>query len=48
MMKVVITFNLDDGWDEYKNVNPELLVEDMFDNWEGKDGLTIESYSVTP
>ena len=47
-MKVVITFNLDDGWDEYKNVNPELLVEDMFDNWEGKDGLTIKSYSVTP
>ena len=31
-MKVVITFNLDDGWDEYKNVNQELLVEDMFDN----------------
>lgn len=45
-MKVVVTFNLDDGWDEYKNVNPEFLVEDMFDNWEGKDGLTIESYSV--
>ena len=31
-MKVVITFNLDDSWEEYKNVNPELLVEDMFDN----------------
>lgn len=31
-MKVVITFNLDDGWYEYKNVNPELLIEDMFDN----------------
>lgn len=47
-MKVVITFNLDGCWEEYKNVNSELLVEDMFDNWEGKDGLTIESYSVTP
>ena len=46
-MKVVITFNLDDGWDGYKNVNQELLVEDIFDNREGKDCLTIESYSVT-
>ena len=45
-MKVTVTFNLDDSWDEYKNVNPELLVNDMFDNWKGKDGPTIESYSV--
>ena len=31
-MKVVITFNLDAGLEEYKNINPELLVEDIFDN----------------
>ena len=31
-MKVTITFNLDETWNEYKNMNPELIVEDMFDN----------------
>lgn len=45
-MKVTVTFNLDENWDDYKDVNPELLVDDMFDNWQGKDGLSIESYSV--
>ncbi len=45
-MTVTVTFNLDNSWDDYKNVSPELLVDDMFDNWEGKDGLTIKSYSM--
>jgi hypothetical protein len=45
-MKVTVTFNLDENWDDYKNVNPELLINDMFDNWQVKDGLSIDSYSV--
>lgn len=42
-MKVTITFNLDDSWDSYKDADYELLVEDMFDNWKGKDGISIDN-----
>lgn len=45
-MKVTITFNLDETWDEYKNMNPELIVEDMFDNWKCKDGVSIEDVNI--
>jgi len=45
-MKVNITFNLDETWNEYKDMNPELIVEDMFDNWNGKDGVSIEDVNV--
>lgn len=45
-MKVTITFNLDETWDSYKNMNPELIVEDMFDNWKGKDGVCIEDVNI--
>ena len=45
-MKVTVTFNLDDSWDDYKNVNPELLIDDMFYNYQSKNGVSIESYSI--
>ena len=45
-MRVTITFNLDDSWDSYKDTDYELLVEDMFDNWEGKDGISIDNIKI--
>jgi len=45
-MKVVITFNLDESWDSYKTANPDLIVDDMFDNWQGKDGISIDNIKI--
>ena len=30
-MLVTVKFKLDDTWDEYKDINKELLMEDMID-----------------
>ena len=40
-MKIIIEFTLDETWDEYKNVNPELIVEDIFE-FGLKDGITYK------
>lgn len=45
-MKVVISFNLDESWDSYKNTSPDLIIEDMFDNWKGKDGISIDNIKI--
>ena len=43
-MKVTVEFNVD--WKNYSDVCDELVIEDMFENWSGKDGVKIESYKV--
>lgn len=44
-MKILVEFKLDDNWsEEYKDVNPELIVEDM--DLIHKDGITISSIKV--
>ena len=40
-MKVTVEFNVD-----WKNYSDELVIEDMFENWPGKEGVKIESYKV--
>jgi len=43
-MKVTVEFNVD--WKNYSDVCDELVIEDMFENWPGKDGVKIESYKI--
>ena len=43
-MKVTVEFNVD--WDNYSDVCDELVIEDMFEIWPGKDSVKIESYKV--
>lgn len=43
-MKVKVEFDVQ--WDNYDDVCDELIVEDMFENWPGKDGVTIASSKV--
>ena len=43
-MKIKIEFDV--NWDNYSDVCDELIIEDMFENWSGKDGVTITSYKI--
>lgn len=43
-MKVTVTFDVD--WSGYEYVSDELIVEDMFNNWPEKDGISIEKVHV--
>ena len=43
-MKVIIEFNVD--WENYSDVSDELIIEDMFENWPGKEGIEISSYKI--
>ena len=43
-MKVTIEFDV--NWDNYSDVCNELIIEDMFENWPGKDGIVIKSYKI--
>lgn len=43
-MKVTVTFDVD--WSGYEYVPDELIAEDMFNNWPGKDGISIEKVHV--
>ena len=43
-MKVKIEFDV--NWNNYEDVAPELIVEDMFENWPGKEGVEIKAYKV--
>ena len=43
-MKVKVEFDVQ--WDNYDDVCDELIVEDMFETWPGKDGVTIASSKV--
>ena len=44
IMKVTVEFDV--KWDGYEDVCDELIVEDMFSNWPGKDGVEIKDYKV--
>ena len=44
IMKVTVEFDV--KWDGYEDVCDELIVEDMFSNWPGKDGVAIKDYKV--
>ena len=43
-MKVTIEFDVQ--WENYDDIADELIVEDMFENWPGKDGVEIKYYKV--
>lgn len=43
-MKVTVTFDVD--WTGYEYVPDELIAEDMFNNWPGQDGVSIEKVHV--
>ena len=43
-MKVTVTFDVD--WSGYEYVPDELIAEDMFNNWPGKAGISIEKVHV--
>ena len=43
-MKVTIEYDV--NWDNYSDVCDELIIEDMFDNWAGKEGVKIKSYKI--
>ena len=43
-MKVTIEYDV--NWDNYSDVCDELIIEDMFDNWSGKEGVKIKSYKI--
>ena len=45
-MKLLIEFTLDETWDGYEDVIPELIAEDMFIQL--KDGVTYEVKKVKP
>jgi hypothetical protein len=43
-MKVVIEFKVD--WPDYNDVYDQLIIEDMFENWPGKEGVEIKKYKI--
>ena len=43
-MKVKIEFEV--NWPDYEDVSDELIIEDMFENWLGKKGVSIKSYKI--
>ena len=43
-MKVKIEFEV--NWPDYEDVCDELIIEDMFENWSGKEGVSIKSYKI--
>ena len=43
-MKVIITFDV--NWEDYGDVCDELIVEDMFNHTQMKDGVSIESVKI--
>lgn len=38
-MKLFVQIDLDETWDEYKNIPLKLLIEDLFGKFPKKDGI---------
>ena len=38
-MKLFVQIDLDETWDDYKNISLELLMEDLFGKFPKKDGI---------